>query len=318
MIKIFRVEKDENYAIYCLFGRKVFKRFRYLHLLKKLIAGTSVPSYLNYFVNIKNLPPAVGAFRKVQEVNVILLNEFKRLCEKHGISYWLDSGTLLGAVRHQGHIPWDDDVDVAVLRTDYPKLLHAILEDGKWSLREDIYISEQGIPTCVRRFGFPNEKNLPVLDVFLFDKCSFDNREAFRANYTKLRMKLSNFLLRLGVQRNISLEALPQETASSIRNIIKYTVASYATTNEGDYVVYGIESPCYNIQRGIFEWGTIFPLKTAVFEGSSYPVPQDTETYLTINYGNYMSLPSILPAKHRSYLAEDILKLQSIIDSYHG
>ena len=61
--------------------------------------------------------------RRMHEVQIDLLEEFDRICKKHGITYYLFWGTLLGAVRHHGIIPWDDDVDVALFREDYERFI---------------------------------------------------------------------------------------------------------------------------------------------------------------------------------------------------
>ena len=68
--------------------------------------------------------------RKVQLTQLEIAKEIRRVCEENDIPYFLTCGTLLGAVRHQGFIPWDDDLDVALLRPDYERLL--ALDDGCW------------------------------------------------------------------------------------------------------------------------------------------------------------------------------------------
>ena len=70
--------------------------------------------------------------REVQKVEVALLEEFADICEAHGLKYYLAYGTLIGAARHEGFIPWDDDVDVMMPREDFEKLLSHF---DQWRLR---------------------------------------------------------------------------------------------------------------------------------------------------------------------------------------
>ena len=66
----------------------------------------------------KELPKTTGNARKMQLVINSLLSYIKNVCEQNNIPYWLDFGTLIGAYRHQGFIPWDDDIDIGMIRKD--------------------------------------------------------------------------------------------------------------------------------------------------------------------------------------------------------
>lgn len=69
--------------------------------------------------------------REVQLALLELLTEFDKICKKHGLRYSLSAGTLLGAVRHKGFIPWDDDADVCMPRPDYEKFVKIISQEGE-------------------------------------------------------------------------------------------------------------------------------------------------------------------------------------------
>ena len=84
-------------------------------------SGFLSPAYLSE--EIRNDYMITSEMKKVWTIELDLLRFFSELCEKHHLQYWVGFGTLLGAVRHHGFIPWDDDVDVWMPREDYEKLL---------------------------------------------------------------------------------------------------------------------------------------------------------------------------------------------------
>ena len=105
------------------------------------------------FANASLIPPAEGNLRIIQKANVELLNIFHSICEEKNLQYWIDFGTLLGAVRHKGFIPWDDDIDLGMPRDDYEKLISLFSEgliqnddlvmeyDGKKEIKKSYWYS---------------------------------------------------------------------------------------------------------------------------------------------------------------------------------
>jgi len=116
-------------------------------------------------------------------VQLDLLCEFDRVCRKYGIKYILDFGTLLGAVRHKGYIPWDDDIDVSMLREDYDKLLSVASQEFKEPYFLQNQLTDNGyddyVPklrrsdtACLMKYNIGNKCrcNLGIfIDIFVFD-----------------------------------------------------------------------------------------------------------------------------------------------------
>ena len=77
-------------------------------------------------INICEFPPTTGLLRKCQLYQTELLRIVHDVCEKNGLKYWLDFGTLLGSYRHKVFVPWDDDIDIAMEQNDYDRAMDII------------------------------------------------------------------------------------------------------------------------------------------------------------------------------------------------
>ena len=124
--------------------------------------------YMNQFGNIREFPQAVGVARELQKAETIFLKEIVKIFEKHGIRYWLDGGTLLGSIRHGGFIPWDDDIDIGVMREDYDKLQEifgeAFSSDSNFYFN-DHWIFDSVSCTCHKGYIFYSFSNSLFVDI---------------------------------------------------------------------------------------------------------------------------------------------------------
>ena len=116
---IFKFEKSTpSHISFRLFGIK-------LNFLKPSIKKErmQIAKYYQSFNSASEIPKAQGNLRLIQKANAKFLKIFDEICKENNIEYWIDFGTLLGAIRHKGFIPWDDDVDVSMKRDDYEKFI---------------------------------------------------------------------------------------------------------------------------------------------------------------------------------------------------
>lgn len=116
--KLFSVSEDKNKRIIRIFGIKISYKsetLKYKNMYNDSVAESErYLDLMNIISSPEKCPVAVGKLRQDQIANIKLLMDIKSICERENITYWIDFGTLLGAVRHKGFIPWDTDIDTVM------------------------------------------------------------------------------------------------------------------------------------------------------------------------------------------------------------
>lgn len=231
--------------------------------------------FLNHYLDITKLPPTSDSdLRMLQNCNIYLLAIFAKICEKHKIQYWLEGGTILGAVRHKGFIPWDDDLDVAMLREDYERFAKVTKEDF-----EQIGITIVKYPGS---YGLDyRHKDTGIwLDIFPYDTfCSDKSKDEA---YKELHVRLSRY------RRKNKEKAVIAGKISELESHIKYIGPSAGNGQKLYYFSIDFGMGYYYVRHE----SDLFPLGTINFEGFNFSAAKNLTVYLTENYGpNFMSYP---------------------------
>lgn len=266
--------------------------------------------------------------RDAQMLMVDILKDVHNICEKHGLKYFLDAGTLLGAVRHKGFIPWDDDMDIGMLREDYERFLeiakkelpeHLFLQTFETDDKYDIY----QVPCKIRYNG-----------TILIEKGIAENSEMHNGVYIDVfpydSLPKSNLAYK--IQRSLSYNVLKsfiriRETPDklSFKNKITFTFYKIVRTlfpykrrkkffdflvkwNDvnSPYMGYGLDTVW---SEYIYKKEDYFELTRLEFEGNHFYGPKNYDAILTQLYGDYMTLPK---EEDRQWHAKVIKKLKSI------
>lgn len=246
--------------------------------------------------------PDGSQLREHQLELVEMLKFFAGICKEHNIRWWLACGTCLGAVRHNGFIPWDDDVDIEIFRDDYKKLenilrnldsdtyvLHSVKTDIEYVRCFDKFRKRNGEEhSRDRRCGWYRWTG-NYIDIFVIEKTSRFSSVVSGAIYKNL-VHLTSYI----------------ETRW-LRRLLMYPIKFFCLSIINPLLrVVGMVNPNgeyhYRLGMGwsqyVFKKHMILPLSTAVFEGVELPVPHDVDKYLSGIYGDWTKLPAEENIKH--------------------
>lgn len=252
--------------------------------------------------------------KKIQSVAYDILLNFDEVCRKHNLKYYLAYGSLLGGVRHQGFIPWDDDLDVWMPRDDYTKLCRIMSEknDNRYDLIVnceigDLPLSFQGkfVNTslmCDRdKFG-EIVKAHPWIDIFVLD--SFPSQK--QRTYVK-RVKFNSVLYNLSRLRNIN---GAKENSTGIRRVLfklndvfhfldiigesrieKAFLKQLTKYNSGDLFFCFATVYMNNLKKCVFNADWFGNPHYGTFEDRQFPFPSNYKAVLESIYNDYMTPP---------------------------
>ena len=245
-------------------------------------------------IDITKVPPAQGLLRDIQLANLALLKELAYVCEKNNFKYILDAGTLLGAIRHKGFIPWDDDIDILMFREDYEKIVSVFKNTTRNS---DIYAEyHRDKDTNSQYFIKIKHKKCPFLGVDIFPLDSYGKHLSLKEQL-KATNKICKILkhLKKEIDPNIS----NKETKTILTKTMKENILLSSANENGDFV-YGVDF-AHKLKNWFLDRDIVLPLRKIQFEDSEYTTVNKPKEFLKNIYGDYMKYPKKMKILHYSY-----------------
>ena len=256
--------------------------------------------------------------RQVQLLQVDILNEFKRVCEKRSLRYFAIGGTCIGAIRHAGFIPWDDDIDVAMPLEDYMKFMAAAKKELNppfelYDLHERQYFTVNFLKVHNARTAFIESAASPYPDLHMGVFIDVMPIYALPKDKRETRRLLDWHGLTL--RKNECARLFVPERRSILTKIIALSTRSRRKAGDYNYYLKKLEERFskYSFEEAeqiLFGWRTtsllrfrakynrmVFPkrlfagFKEMPFESTTIRVPIGYDEYLRQDFGDYMKLP---------------------------
>jgi glycerol-3-phosphate cytidylyltransferase len=259
-----------------------------------------VSNAINVLFDIKDIKKPKGLIPKIQLINEYLLKNLYEICNKLDIKFWLHGGTLLGAARHGGFIPWDDDVDLGIMREDLEKL-RGYLAKNDTGFEVRTFHCTQTIQSIIARFIFKNMEVPGFLDLFCYDHCDYLQKNKIWDEYLKTREQVKEQIINTNIYSNFQQEIDDPKDEKILMDIFNTAIAKFAGHKENSGIVFGVEHFTSEFPR-IYENDFIFPLVKLKFENAEYYAPNKWAEYLTNQYIDWERLPNDIGyAKHMEH-----------------
>lgn len=236
-----------------------------------------------------SMPCANGKLRTVQLQANNLLIILSEICKEHNLSFWIQGGTLLGAIRHQGFIPWDDDIDCGMPREDLKKLHKILAKNSSVEYVECYHFVEKWNLYCrMPKIRFKKDPTVFV-DIFPYDFIATEDEKQYWHNFLNMREQLSKDLKSLGFD-NLDCEINDKKRLNDAKKIIEKYIPQKIKRDKCTHIIWGIENLPSNFCR-IYKYSDIFPNNFLIFENNVYPVPNNYDSYVKRQYGNIWAIP---------------------------
>lgn len=241
---------------------------------------------------------------ELQKIQLSMLKDFDAVCQKHRISYQLFSGTALGAVRHKGFIPWDDDIDVVMLREDYERFFDSAskeLDSNKYYVQREfsehwpMFFSKLRLngTTYIEKYHSHDARIHQgiYIDIFPCDNLS-DNRLMQKLQYIASKIVIAKSLYARGYETNSTVKKCFMQFCR-ILPTEPFKRLCIRRNDSSSLKVHTFFGGGKKFERSIFfrEW---FEQSVKMrFEDSEFPVSAHYDEMLRVMYGDYMIMPTL-------------------------
>lgn len=233
---------------------------------------------------------------EIQSALLPMLRDFDSFCSQNRIHYSLDGGTLLGAVRHNGFIPWDDDVDIMVDRKNFEKFLSSWRDTDSYCLRRRLWVYRIFRVQDDRAGSVRSQEGCPTIDIFVFDHCP---DQKFQKKVKELAIKILQGMMHQTIKREgissgyqvclVATYLLGRLFPDDFKFKMYDKISCWGNKKKSNYK--SIYNNLFKLVGREYPFEILERMEKHVFEDMELPITEKWDDYLTITYGDYMTLP---------------------------